>query len=361
MAPYFGRHVGDGGPVGERQRVEAGPVEFHELADHAPGAQHFDHAQHEVGGGGALRHAAGELEAHHFRDQHGDRLAQHGGLRLDAADAPAEHAEPVHHGGVAVRADHGVGHGDGAPALFLGPDRAGQIFEIDLVADAGAGRHDAEVTEGGLAPAQELVTLAVALELAPDIGAEGIRAAVAVHHDRVVDDEVHRAQRVDLLRVAAELGHGVAHGGKIDHSRHAGEVLHQHARGPEGDLGARAALLQPGAEARDVIDRDRAPVLVPEQVLGEDAQRDRQARKIARSRFRRFQRVIVIVPAADPKGPARTQGVASHDAKASRLPKSTQAGVYTRTRRRQRVGGEAGSVALERQGARSALSGIICE
>jgi hypothetical protein len=26
--------------------------------------------------------------------------------------------------------------------------------------------------------------------------------------------------------------HGVAHGGEIDHRRDAGEVLHQHARGP---------------------------------------------------------------------------------------------------------------------------------
>ena len=85
-------------------------------------------------------------------------------------------------------------------------------------------------------------------------------------------------ERVDLLRVAAELGHGVAHGGEIDHGRHAGEVLHQHARRAEGDLGPGLAVLQPGAEARDVLDRDRAPVLMPEQVLGQDAQRDRQAR-----------------------------------------------------------------------------------
>ena len=28
------------------------------------------------------------------RDQHGDRLAEHGGLGLDAADAPAQNAQP---------------------------------------------------------------------------------------------------------------------------------------------------------------------------------------------------------------------------------------------------------------------------
>ena len=45
----------------------------------------------------------------------------------------------------------------------FGPHRLRQIFEIDLVADAGAGRHHAEIVEGARAPAQERVALAVAL------------------------------------------------------------------------------------------------------------------------------------------------------------------------------------------------------
>ncbi len=49
-----------------------------------------------------------ELEADDLRDQHGDRLAQHGGFGLDAAHAPAQHAQAVDHGGVRVGADHGV-------------------------------------------------------------------------------------------------------------------------------------------------------------------------------------------------------------------------------------------------------------
>jgi hypothetical protein len=46
---------------------------------------------------------------------------------------------------------------------------ARQVLEVHLVHDARAGRHDAEVVEGLLAPAQELVALAVALELEPDV------------------------------------------------------------------------------------------------------------------------------------------------------------------------------------------------
>ena len=46
-----------------------------------------------------------------------------------------------------------------------------------------------------------------------------------------------------FLGIAAELRHGVAHRGEIDHGRHAGEVLHQHARRAEGDLALGRAVV----------------------------------------------------------------------------------------------------------------------
>jgi hypothetical protein len=55
-------------------------------------------------------------------------------------------------------------------------DHGGEELEVDLVDDAGPGRHDAQVAERGLGPAQELVALAVALVLALDV--EGERAGV---------------------------------------------------------------------------------------------------------------------------------------------------------------------------------------
>ena len=102
--PVFRGHVGDGGAVRQRQVREAGAKELHELAHHAVRAQHLHYAQHEIRGGHAFRQRAGELETHHLGNEHGDRLPQHGRFRFDAAHAPAQHAEAVHHGGVAVRA-----------------------------------------------------------------------------------------------------------------------------------------------------------------------------------------------------------------------------------------------------------------
>ncbi|GAA3040369.1 hypothetical protein GCM10020000_18590 [Streptomyces olivoverticillatus] len=128
------RHVADGGAVGEARRGHALAVELDELADDAVLAQHLGDREDEVGGGGAVRQLAGQLEADDARDEHGDRLAEHRGLGLDAADAPAEHAEAVDHGGVRVGADEGVGVGLAAPDH----DGAGQVLDVHLVDDAGA-------------------------------------------------------------------------------------------------------------------------------------------------------------------------------------------------------------------------------
>ena len=90
-----------------------------------------------------------------------------------------------------------------------------------------------------LAPAEEGVALAVPLELELDVPREGAARAEVVDLHRVVDHELDRDQRVDLLRVAAEVGHRVPHRGEVDDGRDAGEVLEQDARGREGDLAAR--------------------------------------------------------------------------------------------------------------------------
>ena len=116
-------------------------------------------------------------------------------------DAPAEHAQAVDHGRVRVGADQRVGVercGRWLPACrVVGEDDAGQVFEIDLVDDAGLGRHDAEVAERLLAPAQEDVALVVAGIFQVGVGAEGQAAAEVVDLDRVVDDQLDRLERVD--------------------------------------------------------------------------------------------------------------------------------------------------------------------
>src|SRR5690606_27522662 len=193
----FRCHVGNGGPVGQGQIRQAVAVELNEFADHTALTQHLGNGQHQVGGGHAFTQLAGELEADHLGYQHGDRLAEHGCFSLDAAHTPAQHTQAVDHGGVRVGADQGVGVGPVFTVDLLRPDALRQIFQVDLVTYTGTRRHHTEVVERALPPAQEGVTLAVALDLHGDVVMEGVVLAEVVDHDRVVDDQVHRRQRVD--------------------------------------------------------------------------------------------------------------------------------------------------------------------
>ena len=273
------RHVADRRPVGQRQRAHARPEELDEHPDHAALAQHLRDGEHEVGGGGALRQLARELEAEHLREQHRHRLAEHRRLGLDAADAPAEHAEAVDHRRVRVGPDQRVGVGllGALVGGLVGREHdAREVLEVDLVDDARVRRHDGEVVEPVLAPAQERVALLVALELALGVDAERVAGAEGVDLDGVVDDQLGRHERVDLGRLAPVVGHRVAHGGEVDDGGDAREVLHHHAGGREGDLLRRLGVRVPAGERLDVLLADGHAVLVAQQVLEQDLQRERQ-------------------------------------------------------------------------------------
>ena len=225
------------------QIVQAGAIEFNELADHALGAQHFRYGQDEIRRRGARRQLAGQLHANHFGQQHGNGLAEHGRLGLDTANAPAQDSQAVDHRGMAVGADQGIGIGDGLAAVGGGPGHLRQIFDVDLMANAGAGRHHAEIVKGALAPAQKGIAFAVALELQLDVLGQRIRRARMIHHHRMIDHQIDGGERINLFRIAAHGDHGGAHGGQVDHRRHAGEILHQHPGRAIGDFLVGALIL----------------------------------------------------------------------------------------------------------------------
>ena len=179
---------------------------------------------------------------------------------------------------MAVGANQRVGIGDGlAVRHFVGPNGLREIFEVDLVADAGAWRHDAEVLKRALAPFQKVVTLDVAFVFEFDVASDGFVAAEFVNDDRVVDDEVNRHQRVDLFRIAAKFGHAIAHGGQINNGGDSGEVLHQDARRAEANfLPRRAFVRQPFRHSRDIGLSDGATVLMAKQVFKQNFHRKRQ-------------------------------------------------------------------------------------
>jgi hypothetical protein len=223
---------------------------------------------------------ARELEADHVGREHVDRLAEHGGLGLDAAHAPADDTDAVDHGGVAVGAHQRVGEPDrhlfGVAERLV--DAAGEVFEVHLMDDAEARRHHAEGVERLHAPLHELVALVVALEFELHVQVERLGRAVVVDHHRVVHDQVHRHQRLDGLGRLAELLRHAAHGREVGEQRHAREVLEHHARDDERDLLGALRVGHPVRELLDVLRRDLLPVAVAQHRLQHDADRHRQSR-----------------------------------------------------------------------------------
>ena len=94
------------------------------------------------------RKLAGQMHADDFRREEINRLPEHPGFRFDAAHAPADDAEAIDHGRVRIGADERVGIEDLISIRFRLPAQhaLGEIFEIDLMHDADAGRHELKVS-----------------------------------------------------------------------------------------------------------------------------------------------------------------------------------------------------------------------
>jgi hypothetical protein len=177
---------------------------------------------------------------------------------------------------VRIGAHERVRERDAVPLL----DHACEELEVHLVDDPGVRRDDLEVVECPLPPAQEGIALSVSFELELGVPKDRESCRVLVHLDGVVDDELDRKLRVDPVRVAAEIPHRVAHRSEVDDGRHAGEVLQQHAAGSEGDLLGGLGARDPAGYRLDVRFRDRDAVLVPQDVLEQDAERVRKPQHV---------------------------------------------------------------------------------
>ena len=169
-------------------------------------------------------------------------------------------------------------------AVFL-VHAARQIFEIDLMHDADAGRHDLERVERLHAPFHELVALIVALELELHVQVECVLRAVIIDHHRVIDDEIDRDERLDQLWILAEILRDVAHRGEVAQQRHAREVLQHDAGDDEGNFVDAFARRFPFGELANVLFGDLLAVAVAEHAFQHDPNRHGQPRNVAEARF----------------------------------------------------------------------------
>ncbi|MNI58094.1 hypothetical protein D3C73_1131890 [compost metagenome] len=171
---------------------------------------------------------------------------------------------------------------------------ARQVFQVDLVDDAKARRHDAEGVKRLHAPLHELVALLVALEFQLHVQVQRILGAEVVDHDRVVDNQVDRHQGLDALGALAHLVSHRPHRGNVRQQRHAGEVLQHDPRHDEGDFIFAAGIGLPVGELLDVFFRDLLAVTVAQHGFQHDADRYREPLHIdAEGLAQRRQRIVL--------------------------------------------------------------------
>src|SRR5207248_3270697 len=164
--------------------------------------------------------------------------------------------------------------------------------------DPDSRRNESESLESLLAPLQELVALAVTFEFHLHIQAERFRRAGKIDLHGVIDDEVHRHERLDDFRIATEFFHRASHRGEIDDQRNAGEILENNACDHERDFLVRRRLRIPARERLDVLPPDFLPIAISQNRFEHDPDADRQTRNFTDALlFQRRQRMQESFPA----------------------------------------------------------------
>ena len=142
--------------------------------------------------------------------------------------------------------------------------------------DPDAGRHESESLESLLTPFEELVALAVALELHLHVQTQRFGRAGEIDLDRVVHHEIDRHEGLDDFRIAAEFLHRAAHRREIDHEGNAGEILEDDAGHDEWNLVIGRRLRVPIRQRLDVFPPDLFAVAIAQDRLEHDANADRK-------------------------------------------------------------------------------------
>src|SRR5262245_9788829 len=128
----------------------------------------------------------------------------------------------------------------------------------------------------------------------------------------MIDDELDRLKRIDLVRITAQGSDAVAHGREIHDRRNSGEILKEDTRRRKGDLFLLLGTARhiPAGERLDVGRLNEAPVFVAEEVLEQNLERIWQAGELGASgALERFQTEILDRPPVNIQLAARSKAV----------------------------------------------------
>src|SRR5262249_28698553 len=222
------------------------------LADNTVFPKTLGDCENQISGSCPLEHRTGQPESEHWRNQHGNRLPEHRGLRLDPTHTPSNDSQPIHHGRMRIGPDESVWIGECSRWPLDRHHYTRELSEADLVHNPRVGRYDFEIVKGVLAPPQKCVALFVARELEFGVELEGIRLRKVVNLYRVVHNELDGFEGVDAAGVAAQSNNAIAHSSEVHDRRNTREILEQNPRRHEGDLPCFSAADVPSRQRLDV-------------------------------------------------------------------------------------------------------------
>ena len=190
-------------------------------------AQELRQCEDHVRRGDAGLRPARELDTDDVRQPHPRGTAEHDVLGLETTDSHRDHAQCIDVRRVAVGAHECVREGD----AILRVNDGRHPLQVDLVHDAVARRDHVDVGKRPLGPLDEVEAVLVAPILDRAVLRERVLVEATVFdRQRVVDDQLHRHDRVHLRRITALLRNRIAQPGKIDERRLSEDVVADDAR-----------------------------------------------------------------------------------------------------------------------------------
>ena len=115
-----------------------------------------------------------------------------------------------------------------------------------------------------LRPLDETIAFLVPLVFKRQILTLGVGAAMKVHIDRMIHNEVDRQAGIDLPWIASKLLYGVTHRREIDQKRNARYVRHQNSHRVICDLPLYRRIAGPKTQAANIFLTDAWLIAIPQ-------------------------------------------------------------------------------------------------
>ncbi len=197
-------------------------------------------------------------------------MTQHSGLCLNSSHTPAQDTQTIHHGRMTIQPHQRIWIGFQAPFPLARPHHLPKVFKVHLMANSRAWRYNPEIIKDVLAPFEESIALIISLNFPPDVELIRIVCPKSIHNDRMVNDQVHRHERINFARVASHFSNGIAHGRQIHNGRNTRKVLYQNTSRRKRDLFRGRLSLHPSCQGFNIFGFDNHIILKAQHIFEQD-------------------------------------------------------------------------------------------